>query len=168
MFKQMRYESPSFTSLLFPSDTCFRIRDALGITKQTDILDHIHSQTHPAQDSALCTIRAIESAAMVSQEPQPGLHELITYLESRNVRMGLCTRNFDGPVMHLLQTFLPGKTFGPIVTRDFRPPKPDPAGILHIAMQWGLDDGGEGLIMVGDSIDDMYVVSLLWTPLIEQ
>lgn len=35
------------------------------------------------------------------------------------------------------------------------PPKPDPAGILHIAEQWGLEDGGEGLIMVGDSVDDM-------------
>ncbi len=76
--------------------------------------------------------------------------------------------------MHLLQKFLPGKTFAPIVTRDFRPPKPDPAGILHIAREWELEDGGNGLIMVlwvffilnyacrwltelqvGDSIDDM-------------
>ena len=50
--------------------------------------------------------------------------------------------------MHLLQKFLPGKTFAPIVTRDFRPPKPDPAGILHIAKEWELEDGGNGLIMV--------------------
>lgn len=57
--------------------------------------------------------------------------------------------------MHLLQTFLPGKTFSPVITRTFRPPKPDPAGILHIAKAWGLQDGGESLIMVGDSIDDM-------------
>lgn len=54
----------------------------------------------------------------------------------------------SGPVMHLLQKFLPGKTFAPIVTRDFRPPKPDPAGILHIAKEWELEDGGNGLIMV--------------------
>ncbi|KAL9640050.1 MAG: hypothetical protein Q9164_000535 [Protoblastenia rupestris] len=92
---------------------------------------------------------------MLLQEPQPGLVELIEYLEVRGVRMGLCTRNFDGPVMHLLQIFLPGKTFAPIITREFRPPKPDPAGILHIAEAWGLEDRGEGLIMVGDSIDDM-------------
>ena len=43
--------------------------------------------------------------------------------------------------------------FSPIVTRDFRPPKPDPAGILHIAKSWGLDP--KSVIMVGDSIDDM-------------
>jgi hypothetical protein len=53
------------------------------------------------------------------------------------------------PVMHLLKTFLPKYTFFPIITRSFHPPKPDPAGILHIAAEWGLDDGGEGLIMVG-------------------
>ncbi len=38
---------------------------------------------------------AIESTAMLSQEPQPGLTELIDYLERRNVRMALCTRNFE-------------------------------------------------------------------------
>lgn len=65
--------------------------------------------------------------------------------------MALCTRNFDGPVNHLLSTFLPGKVFNPIITRDFHPPKPDPAGLLHIAKEWGLDDGGRRLIMVRNS-----------------
>ncbi|KAL2048826.1 hypothetical protein ABVK25_010884 [Lepraria finkii] len=132
-----------------------QMRAALSIPKSTDVLDHIHSLPEPAQSHAQAAIRAIESAAMIEQEPQPGLNDLIEYLEMRKVRMGLCTRNFVGPVMHLLQNFLPGKTFAPIVTRDFRPPKPDPAGILHIAKAWELEDGGEGLIMVGDSIDDM-------------
>lgn len=54
--------------------------------------------------------------------------------------------------MHLLQKFLPGKTFAPIVTRDFRPPKPDPAGILHIAEQWDLSDGADSLIMVCEPV----------------
>ena len=59
------------------------------------------------------------------------------------------------PVKHLISTFLDGQIFSPIVTREFRPPKPDPAGILHIASQWGLPDRGDSLIMVGDSLDDM-------------
>ncbi|KAF8540546.1 HAD-like domain-containing protein [Trichophaea hybrida] len=37
---------------------------------------------------------------------------------------------------------------------SFYPPKPSPNGILHIAKQWGLEDGSR-LIMVGDSMDDM-------------
>ncbi|KAL8784435.1 MAG: hypothetical protein Q9213_003958 [Squamulea squamosa] len=133
------------------------MREALKIPKSTDILDHIHSLPQPAQDEAQTAVRAIERAAMVEQEPQPGLNELIQYLERRGV---VGWFSFDGflssaPVTHLLQTFLPGKTFFPIITREFRPPKPDPAGILHIAEAWGLEDGANSLIMVGDSMDDM-------------
>jgi phosphoglycolate phosphatase-like HAD superfamily hydrolase len=140
-------------------------------------------------------IRAIERAAMAGQVAQPGLVQLMDYLDANNVRKGICTRNFDAPVTALLGKFLAGSVFEPIVTRDFRPPKPDPAGILHIAASWNLvrkstgesgvpldpeeeatrpaeteqdaadglvrTESGEevadasGLIMVGDSIDDM-------------
>jgi hypothetical protein len=47
-------------------------------------------------------------------------------------------------------------------TRDFRPPKPDPAGILHIAKSWGLTKGeeadGTGLIMVGYALSTLSTV----------
>lgn len=72
------------------------------------------------------------------------------------------------PVTHLLTTHLPSHVnpFAPIVTRDFRPPKPSPAGILHIAKAWGIVDSADvpdtkpesrllPLMMVGDSIDDI-------------
>jgi beta-phosphoglucomutase-like phosphatase (HAD superfamily) len=66
------------------------------------------------------------------------------------------------PVTHLLSTHLPAHidAFHPIVTRDFRPPKPSPAGILHIAKAWGVEAAQQQqhslpLIMVGDSIDDI-------------
>ena len=56
--------------------------------------------------------------------------------------------------------------FLPIITRAFKPPKPLPAGILHIGRSWGVVDAGlvpKGLgldrflplVMVGDSVDDM-------------
>ncbi|KAF1989809.1 putative HAD superfamily hydrolase [Aulographum hederae CBS 113979] len=131
------------------------MRAALGIEKPTDILDHIYSLPPNEQEKAQEDIRAIERRAMSVQKPQAGLLKLMDYLDSRGVQKGICTRNFDAPVTHLLTTFLPAHKFGPIVTRDFRPPKPDPAGILHIAKSWGLSDRGDSLIMVGDSIDDM-------------
>lgn len=153
------------------------MRQALGITKAVDILDHIYAlPTREAQETAMESIRQIERTAMASQIAQPGLVELMSYLDERNVRKGICTRNFDAPVAHLLNKFLAGSLFEPIITRDFRPPKPDPAGILHIARTWGLvkeadrdqapqvESAAEanveiadasGLIMVGDSIDDM-------------
>ncbi|KAL1600575.1 hypothetical protein SLS60_006961 [Paraconiothyrium brasiliense] len=131
------------------------MRSALGITKETDILDHVYSLPPSEQEEAQEKIRAIERKAMASQRPQAGLVQLMDYLDTRNIRKGICTRNFDAPVDHLLTTFLPESLFHPIVTREFRPPKPDPAGILHIAKEWKYEDGGDGLIMVGDSIDDM-------------
>lgn len=172
------------------------MRAALGITKERDILDHVYSLPTPeAQHEAMEKIREIERRAMVKQVAQPGLQRLMAYLDERGVRKAICTRNFDAPVQNLLGKFLAGSVFSPIVTRDFRPPKPDPAGILHIARSWGLvrrstgeagvpadaaeeqrrtpetgqdaadgllptETGEEvadasGLIMVGDSIDDM-------------
>ncbi|KAK3941239.1 HAD-like domain-containing protein [Diplogelasinospora grovesii] len=115
------------------------MRSALGIAKSQDILEHVYSlPTLEAQDSAMELIRSIESTAMAEQVAQPGLVQLMSYLDARNIRKGICTRNFDAPVNNLLTKFLTGSIFHPIVTRDFRPPKPDPAGILHIARSWGL------------------------------
>jgi HAD superfamily hydrolase (TIGR01549 family) len=132
------------------------MRTAVGIPRTSDILDHIYALPTPEeQEAAMKKVRSIESEAMISQTPQPGLLTLMTYLERNEIPKAICTRNFDAPVMHLLEKFLPGQQFHPIITRDFRPPKPDPAGILHIARELGLDDRGESLIMVGDSLDDM-------------
>ncbi|KAK3327250.1 HAD-like domain-containing protein [Cercophora scortea] len=170
------------------------MRSTLGIPRSRDILEHVYSLPTPTQQhEAMEAIRSIERTAMVNQVAQPGLERLMAYLDSHNIRKGICTRNFDAPVHNLLSKFLEGSHFHPIVTRDFRPPKPDPAGILHIARSWGLvhpshgeaglpDAGSEGhqpasgqagldqlvetragesvadasgLIMVGDSIDDM-------------
>ncbi|CAK7231921.1 hypothetical protein SCUCBS95973_008087 [Sporothrix curviconia] len=115
-----------------------QMREALGITKGTDILDHIYSLPTPEkQREAMESVRNIERAAMASQEAQPGLAALMDYLDARGVPKAICTRNFEQPVLHLLGKFLDGHVFEPIVTRDFRPPKPDPAGILHIARSWG-------------------------------
>ena len=132
-----------------------RSRAALGIEKPTDILDYIYSLPEGEQEEAQEKIRNIERTAMKSQKPQVGVAELMDYLDSRKIDKGICTRNFDAPVYHLLTTFLPSSHFNPVVTREFRPPKPDPAGILHIAKEWKCEDGGKSLIMVGDSIDDM-------------
>jgi phosphoglycolate phosphatase-like HAD superfamily hydrolase len=165
------------------------MRAALNIPKSTDILDHIHSlsttpdastnpPTSPGQ-RANDTIETIERNAMAVQTPQPGLVELMTYLDKRKVPKALCTRNFPLPVNHLLEKFLPGVRFSPVITRETEGvrPKPSPEGLWRIAESWGLHIGwqadlkgrigetdplvlakehlGAGLIMVGDSIDDM-------------
>ncbi|GAW21005.1 hypothetical protein ANO14919_105180 [Xylariales sp. No.14919] len=127
-------------TLCLPQNYMFtQMRSVLGIPKSVDILTHIASlPTGPEQEEAMEAIRAIEREAMASQVAQPGLGTLMAYLQDQGVRKAICTRNFEQPVTHLLGKFLAGVEFSPIVTRDFRPPKPDPAGLLFIARSWGL------------------------------
>lgn len=137
-----------------------QMRSALGISKTTDILDYCYSLSDGDKEDALHKIREIERSAMIAQVPQPGLAALMEYLEGKKVPKAICTRNFDAPVNHLLEKFLPNVTFTPVITRDFKPPKPHPAGILHIAKSWGFvrnEFGKEiidtsGMIMVGYGI----------------
>ena len=173
-----------------PQNYMFReMRAALNIPKSTDILDHLHSlSTEPDSTTSPPTsprqranhaIKTIERNAMTFQTPQPGLVELITYIDKRKLPKALCTRNFPLPVNHLLEKFLPGVTFSPVITRETEGvrPKPSPEGLWRIAERWGLgleqiadangrhnendplvlakEHLGAGLLMVGDSVDDM-------------
>lgn len=140
------------------------MRDVLGIDKSIDILDHIYAlPTEDQQKDAMERVRNVERRAMALQQAQPGLAELMAYLDSRGIPKAICTRNFEQPVKHLLGKFLDGHVFAPIVTRDFRPPKPDPAGILHIARSWGLthaeDDSVASSVSDEDTADPAVVLA---------
>ncbi|CAZ86015.1 unnamed protein product [Tuber melanosporum] len=162
--KALSAEAPKLQGIVFDVDGTLcepqtwmfaRMRAALGIAKSVDILDHVCSLAIEKQSAAMESIRNVEKEAMLKMIPQKGLIPLMEYLDKRCIRKAICTRNFETPVNYLISNFMQGHVFSPIVTREFRPPKPDPAGILHISKSWGLGDGGERLIMVGDSADDI-------------
>jgi len=71
------------------------MRQALGIPKQVDILDHIHAMPDRDQTEAFSKIQAIEREAMEKQIPQAGLVSLMEYLDEKGIRKGICTRNFE-------------------------------------------------------------------------
>ncbi|KAK5164943.1 uncharacterized protein LTR77_009608 [Saxophila tyrrhenica] len=156
-------------TLCHPQNYMFsEMRSAVSIPASSDILDYIHALPQQEQDDAFAKIQAIERKAMEEQVPQAGLVTLLEFLDKHEIMKGICTRNFDAPVTHLLKTHVPGhiNPFAPVVTRDFRPPKPSPAGILHIAHSWGLVQSATvpetrpeerllPLVMVGDSVDDI-------------
>ncbi|KAI1630912.1 haloacid dehalogenase-like hydrolase [Biscogniauxia mediterranea] len=127
-------------TLCKPQNHMFReMRRVLSIPAGADILEHVYGlPTAAARESAMSRIRAIERRGMAEQVAQPGLARLMAHLDARGVRKAICTRNFEQPVAHLLARFLAGSVFHPVVTRRFRPPKPDPAGLLFIAHSWGL------------------------------
>lgn len=130
-----------------------QMRQSLGIDKSVDILDYVHSLPEKEQEEAQQKLRTIETKAMVDMTAQPGLSTLMDYLKKHNVKKTICTRNFPAPVQHLLDAFLSDHVFEPIVTREFKPPKPHPQGILNICQEWGVSPAN--VIMVGDSVDDM-------------
>lgn len=141
-------------TLCLPQTPMFKeMRDALEITKSVDILDHVHSLPEQEQEEAQEKLRVISRKYMVQMIPQPGLNELMDYIVSKQLPMTILTRNFLIPVEHLRSNYLMGYPMSPIITREFRPPKPAPDGILLIAQTWHVDP--RELIMVGDSIDDM-------------
>lgn len=80
----------SIDPILFPGSS------ALGIDRSVDILDHIRAlPTDETRSEAVAKIQAIEREAMLAQQPQPGLVELMDYLEKKKMRRALCTRNFE-------------------------------------------------------------------------
>lgn len=102
-----------------------------------------------------------------------GVPDLIDFLRSHGVKIGLFTRNSTRGIGIMKE--LTGLVFDIEVSRDFDPPKPCtsfhfrflyfglgsevltllsvPDGALHIAQAWGLDPST--ILFVGDSGDDV-------------
>lgn len=145
------------------------MRSQLGVPKGVDILVHLESlPTAEDKKIAELKLRMIEERAMNEQEPTKGLVNLFTKLNEYGVNTSICTRNVPKPVTQFCKKFLNYDPFdlndktiidskriitGPVITREFKPPKPSPKGLLHIISTWGLNPNE--VIMVGDSNDDM-------------
>ncbi|SCU95006.1 LAME_0F10308g1_1 [Lachancea meyersii CBS 8951] len=145
-------------TLSVPQTWMFKaMRDAIGLRDpHMDILtfvDELPSQK--LRDEANMQIKNVEARAMAEMQPQPGLVALLKYLTVHGVSTSICTRNLIKPVRHLILKFVPEECdrFDHILTREFRPTKPSPDPLLHIAGQ--LDIKPKNMIMVGDSYDDM-------------
>ncbi|KAL5212515.1 hypothetical protein ABZP36_023362 [Zizania latifolia] len=79
-----------------------------------------------------------------------GASELCGFLDTKQIRRGLITRNVKSAVDLFHQRF--GMMFSPALSREFRPYKPDPAPLLHICSTWDIPPNE--VIMVGDSLKD--------------
>lgn len=72
------------------------MRKRLNISKPTDILDHIHSlPTGGPQEAAYEHIKNVEREAMGQMQAQPGLVDIMDYLDKREIKKAICTRNFE-------------------------------------------------------------------------
>ena len=148
------------------------MRRQLAVPDGVDILTHLESLPTPElRHDAERKLRLIEEKAMNEQQPTVGLLDTFQKLHSIGVKTSICTRNVPKPVSDFCKKFLDCDPYvtststtisdptsatlisGPVVTREFKPPKPSPKPLLHIIETWGVNPGE--VLMVGDSHDDM-------------
>ncbi|PHT85508.1 Haloacid dehalogenase-like hydrolase domain-containing protein [Capsicum annuum] len=115
-----------------------------------DILHHIESWIPDKQKKAYQVIADFEKQGLDHLQIMPGASELCSFLDSRNIRRGLITRNVKDAVDLFHQRF--GVKFSPALSREYRPYKPDPAPLLHICSTWEIQPNE--VMMIGDSLKD--------------
>lgn len=140
------------------------------VSNKYDPTDDITFDSAPdSMEEAESRLQYVETKAMIRQLPTLGVKTTLAGLQSLNIQLGICTRNVPTPVTHFLTNVLNKDTHselegkfvwdGPIVTREFQPPKPSPEPILHIIEQFSKRIGStvdpRDILMIGDSIDDM-------------
>ncbi|XP_072968016.1 haloacid dehalogenase-like hydrolase domain-containing protein At2g33255 [Typha angustifolia] len=123
---------------------------ARGAGGSIDILHHIETWGPGEQQRAYEIIAHFERQGLDRLQIMPGALELCGFLDSKQIRRGLITRNVKDSVDLFHQRF--GLKFIPALSREFRPYKPDPAPLLHICSTWDIPPNE--VMMIGDSLRD--------------
>jgi HAD superfamily hydrolase (TIGR01549 family) len=121
----------------------------------SDILGHLDSL--PPAEAALRRRRLddIEHELACRAEAAAGAAELLERLAAHGVRLGILTRNSRDIALLTLEVIGVRSFFADehVLGRDEVPPKPDPAGILHLLDRW--DSSAGSAVMVGDYLFDL-------------
>lgn len=142
-----------------------RLRRRLQIPASSDILSWAKQQPHASE--LLGIIAEEEELGLANLQRMDGLEELFLHLRSRAplLRTGILTRNSESVMHRSLHTLgfhspsvaqegaaPPLHTFDMLLSREWGPPKPHPAALLHMAASWGVEPFE--MVMIGDSGDD--------------
>lgn len=131
------------------------IRSELSIPTGSDILGHMESL--PLEESEVLhkRLQEIELELAHQTEAAVGAIELIKVLHSRNVRLGVLTRNTRDNALRTLELIGLGEYFdhAHVLGRDEALPKPDSDGINRLAASWNTYPAE--LVMVGDYLYDL-------------
>lgn len=131
------------------------IRRELAIPDGEDILGHLATLPPDEADRSHQRLDSIERELAAQSVASAGTEELLAYLHGRGARLGIVTRNSRAVAKVTLEAIGVLQYFGPnwILGRTETPPKPDPAGILHLQQQWQAQS--DELVMVGDYLYDL-------------
>ncbi|MEC7947247.1 MAG: HAD-IA family hydrolase [Myxococcota bacterium] len=130
------------------------LRAELGVPAGVDILVDVDARPPAAAAAARRVIHDWELDIADRARPQPDALRLLEALAAADARIGVLTRNTQEGAQRTLRAAGLEHFFAPeaVLGRDDAPPKPDPAGILHLLSLWGAV--APDAVMVGDWIYD--------------
>ena len=139
-------------TLNFPS-----FKKSLGCPVDQPTLEYIESLTDPDQrNDAFDQLHHFEMAGAENAEPNEGVDEVISYIRSQNLLMGIVTRNSRPALERAFANFktLKATDFELVLTRD-EPVKlkPDPESIEHAGQCFSVNPSE--ILVVGDFIFDI-------------
>lgn len=133
------------------------IKQAIGCPDNIAILEYIESLKNSSQrEKALSVLDRFEIEAAGDSEPNSGAEDLIPYLRSKGLRVGIISRNSYQSIERALKNFdtIGVSDFDLIISRDDPvKPKPSADGVLFAAEKLGLDV--KHILVVGDYIFDI-------------
>jgi HAD superfamily hydrolase (TIGR01549 family) len=130
------------------------IRREIGLPPGTPLLEALEQLPAAERDRAWAVLDRHELAAAAGAEVLPGVPEFLAWLDSRNVRRAVLTRNSRAASAAALARCRL-TAFDPVMSRDDGPYKPQPDGLLYICTVWGLRPAE--VLMVGDYLYDVQV-----------
>lgn len=142
-------------TLTLPVHDFAYIRQELAIPDDADILEHLDTLPHTEAKRHHERLEQIERELAERAAAAPGLLELLGRLEQAGARLGILTRNSREIALLTLEAIGARHYFAAahVVGRGEAPPKPDPAGLLHLLGQWS--GSAANAVMVGDYLFDL-------------
>lgn len=133
----------------------------LGWPAGTPILEHLATLTDKAEIAvAKHIIEQFELEGAARASWMPGAADLLQQLQQQNIPIAILTRNIKSATDLCMQNLQISVDL--VLTREDCAPKPDPAGLLHIARHWQLDC--RQLLFVGDYLFDLQTAARAGMP----
>jgi HAD superfamily hydrolase (TIGR01509 family) len=131
------------------------IRSELGVPDGSDILGHLSAIPHQEAQPLHARLQEIELGLTGATTAAAGSEQLLRQLKENGARLGILTRNTRENALRTLDLVGLGDFFvaEDILGRDQALPKPDPDGIIRLAVRWGTEPAAA--VMVGDYLYDL-------------
>jgi hydrogenase expression/formation protein HypE len=134
------------------------LKKAIHCPADTPVLEFIESlPTRTQRDEASAVLARFEKEAAAVSKPNPGAQDVIHYLRSKDVAVGIITRNTLASIKRSLKNFedIDLSAFDVVISRDTPVRiKPSGDGIILAAEMLNIDV--RQMIMVGDFIFDIH------------